>query len=62
MTRDEFEQTCKDVCPNCANSAPLRQRTDTKEWVHDHVKGAGHSHAFCLASHFRNKHKDSIDG
>ena len=62
MTRDEFEQTCKDVCPSCANGDSLRQREDTGEFVHDiHNKNA-FSHVFCLASNYRNKHRDQVSG
>ena len=65
MTPENFEQFCKDICPHCAEGAPLRQRDDTREWVHDTTitlpAGIGKrmGHAFCLASNFRNKHGQS---
>lgn len=61
MTRDEFDAICRDICPHCKADAPLRQRDDTKEMVHDVTTeipgtlGKRVGHAFCLASHFRNK-------
>lgn len=62
MTAEELESTCGDICPHCKASVKTRQRTDTLEWVHDIFRGNAISHAFCLASHFRNKHKDSLSG
>ena len=62
MTAEEFDKICFDVCPSCKNGVKLRQRDDTKEWVHDVYRGNTVSHSFCLASNFRNKHKDSLDG
>jgi hypothetical protein len=62
MTRDEFDQTCKDVCPHCNKGEKLRQREDTAEWVHDVYVARGQGHAFCLASHFRNKWARQLSG
>jgi len=61
MTREEFDQIVKDVCPHCRIGVETRQREDTREWVHDLFKGTAVSHGFCLATHFRNKHKDSLE-
>ena len=37
VTQDELEQMYMLVCPTCAAGQVVRQRTDTKEWVHDVV-------------------------
>ena len=66
MTMAEYLDLCGDICPNCAKVASLRQREDTKEWTHDinteipGTLGKRMVHAFCLASHFRNKWKDKL--
>lgn len=71
MTSDEFDRFCKDICPHCKQGRTLRQRDDTYEFVHDFASGpvdprigrpTGMGHAFCLATHFRIKHKDSLSG
>lgn len=62
LSRDQVLDICKEVCPNCAAELPLRQRADTREWVHDNVRGSGVSHAFCLAHHLRTKHQDILNG
>lgn len=67
MTRAEFEEKCQNLCPHCRDGIPVRQREDTKEMVHDGAiqipgtLGRRHSHAFCLASDFRNKWSGNID-
>lgn len=64
MTSEEFESFCRDICPQCKAGVVVRQREDTREFVHDIVSERGPmkswSHVFCLASHFRIKHKDSL--
>jgi len=62
MTREEFESTIKDICPHCRNGTAVRQRADTKEWVHDFFRGTAISHGICLATHFRNIWKDKLSG
>lgn len=62
MTTEEFITTCRDVCPHCKLGIAVRQRDDTKEWVHDLFRGTAVSHGICLATHFRNLHKDSLSG
>lgn len=62
MTAEEFNATCQDVCSNCKAGVKLRQRTDTLEHVHDSYRGNAILHSFCLASNFRNKWKDQLDG
>ena len=68
VTPENFDQFCKDICPQCAAGAPVRQRVDSLEWVHDTAVeipgtiGRRMGHAFCLASNFRNKHKGVMDG
>lgn len=61
MTPSEFESTIKDICPHCKIGVTVRQREDTKEWVHDIFRGTAVSHGICLATHFRNKWKDSLE-
>lgn len=58
FTRNQILALCRDVCPNCAASAPLRQRTDSLEWVHDWPG----KHTLCLAHHLRLKYKEVLDG
>lgn len=67
MTHEEFASYCKDICPHCATNAPVRLRVDTGETVHDFITdlgggGRSHAHVFCLASNFRAKWKDRLDG
>lgn len=62
LSRDQILELCRDVCPNCAAGAPLRQRIDTGEFVHDFTRGSGTSHAFCLAHHLRLKYREVLDG
>ncbi len=61
MTRQEFDQIVKATCPRCASGNVARQRTDTKEWVHDSVQptggtfaGARQGHTLCMATNLRN--------
>jgi hypothetical protein len=62
MTREEFDETCRDVCPHCKAGVKLRQRDDTKEFVHDLFRGTALSHGICLATHFRNKWEGQLSG
>ncbi len=68
MTADEFEAKCKEACQYCHDGMAIRQREDTKEWVHEGAVaipgtlGKRMSHTVCLASDFRNEHKDHIVG
>ena len=67
MTQAEFDKQCRDLCPHCKDGIALRVRLDTGEHVHDGsiqipgTLGRRQSHAFCLASRFRNENKDKID-
>lgn len=59
MTRTEFDEIVKQTCPHCAAGVVVRQRTDTKEWIHDFATIVGplskrHGHTLCLASYLRN--------
>ena len=69
MTRDEFNAKCKDLCLHCAAGAVVRQRTDTREWVHDFASGdladkpfgrRQIGHGICQAHQFRTE--TVIDG
>ena len=40
MTKDELEAKCKELCPHCKAGEPVRQREDTREFVHDFSFGA----------------------
>lgn len=60
MTPTEFNEIIRDICPQCKAGTKVRQREDTKEWVHDIFRGTAISHGICLATHFRNKHKDAL--
>jgi hypothetical protein len=52
FSKEELEELCKDVCPACAQGIPLRQRTDTKEWVHDKIVEMNKAKTSHLVSHF----------
>jgi hypothetical protein len=54
MNPDEFNEICVCVCPYCRGGHPLRQRADTKEWVHDMKIRNGQQHSICWATGFRN--------
>lgn len=60
MTQEEFEAACKDICLYCKAGVAVRQREDTREWVHDIFRGNAVSHSICMATHYRNKYKDSL--
>ncbi len=68
MTADEFDEKCKESCQYCHDGMAIRQREDTKEWIHEGAVaipgtlGKRMSHTVCLASNFRNDHKDHIVG
>lgn len=71
MTLVEFDQFCEDICPHCKAGKPLRQREDTKEFVHDFASGPNEpktgrpflmGHALCYATFFRDKYKDQLSG
>jgi hypothetical protein len=68
MTRAEFDQQCRDLCPHCKDGIALRYRSDTNEHVHDGALqipgtlGRRQSHAICHAHEFRTANKDSISG
>jgi hypothetical protein len=54
-SKAEQEQIIRAVCPHCAAGIKVRQRSDTREWVHDSAVGkTGFAHTICLATHFRN--------
>ena len=63
MTRTEFEDLCRAVCPHCAadqcrTQPSLRQRIDTGEFVHDSVvQRPGISHTLCFANYLRNSER-----
>lgn len=54
----EFNDICRLVCPHCRKGAPLRQRGDTREYVHDIItqrgKAKSFQHSICWANGFRN--------
>ncbi len=68
MTADEFEVKCKELCQYCHDGMAIRQRDDTKEFVHEGAVaipgtlGKRMSHTLCMASNFRNENKDHIVG
>ena len=63
MTRDEFNQSVKAQCRNCAANIPVRFRPETREWVHDkHIShGARFAHSLCGANETRNLHTEFAD-
>src|SRR5229473_7615137 len=68
MTADEFDAKCKELCQYCRDGMAMRQREDTREYVHEGVVaipgtlGKRMSHTVCLASDFRNDNKDHVVG
>ena len=68
MTKEEFKQACGSICTHCKYGIAVRQREDTKEWVHDGAiaiagtLGRRHSHSICLANDYRNENKGNISG
>ncbi len=67
LTKEEFDEICKLVCPQCRMGAALRQRQDTGEWVHDHSVAVGVaqryiSHGLCWSNGLRNSDKAPIAG
>lgn len=50
---------CMACCADCARGFAVRQRADTREWVHDRTTetatgGVSVRHSFCWASGIRN--------
>jgi hypothetical protein len=67
MTTSEFDAKCRELCPHCKAGAVLRQREDTREWVHDFATGDGGplgrrmmGHSICHAHDFRIQNKDQL--
>jgi hypothetical protein len=42
------------ICPSCKCGAPLRQRSDNQEWVHDTKLLGTTTHTICWATGLRN--------
>ena len=61
MSKQDFEKLCEDKCQYCKLGAKLSYRTDTKEYVHDIVKGAFFIHTICVANKIR-KERDLLNG
>lgn len=49
MTKSDFEEIVKLVCPHCRAGLVAKFRIDTNEWVHTTAS----SHTICWASGFR---------
>lgn len=61
LTREEYEEIKKLVCPHCYGGMATRYRPETKEWVHDHVAkmpggGGTITHGVCWATGLRTSH------
>lgn len=59
LTPKVFEEICHAVCPHCQRNSPVRQRNDTKEWVHDNKKQVDPKtiavdHVLCWSNGLRN--------
>jgi hypothetical protein len=51
----DFNEIVLLCCPHCRDEQPLRQRPDSKEWVHDWKTPTGSTmHTICWASRLRN--------
>ena len=56
LTKDQRETLYQVICPHCGAGCAARFRSDTKEWVHDQVKGkfgVQQGHTICLANGLR---------
>ena len=58
MTRDEFEQECRQQCEYCMRGIAARYRPETREHVHDSRSGSAFSITICRANQFRNDHEN----
>ena len=71
ISKVKLEQMARDICPACRRAHrmdfngekghTLRQRSDTKEWVHDFIKPTAKDtslfeHVFCQADALRKKY------
>lgn len=54
MTRDEYDEVVRLVCPYCRQGRVARQRPDTREWVHDINDNNIQSHTICWATGLKN--------
>ena len=54
LTDEEFEAMATDNCPACKSGSVPRYREETREFVHDYVKGSSFSHQLCLSNGMRN--------
>lgn len=61
LTDEEFEALAKENCPYCKRGIAIRYRTDTREFVHDNIKGASFSHSLCLSNGMRKARKTQVD-
>lgn len=62
LTKDQAQQICKEVCSECGKGSDPRRRDDTGEYIHEFVNGVAYSHRLCLATNFRNLHRDLLNG
>ncbi len=58
MTREQLDQTIKDVCPHCEKGLPTEYRPETQETVHRPFGPT--SITLCLAFRLREKYKDLL--
>lgn len=54
LTDEEFESLVISNCPACMAGNAVRFRDDTKEFIHDYVKGSAFSQQLCLSNGMRN--------
>jgi hypothetical protein len=59
---DEYDEMCRQTCPQCASGNVPRFRPETKEWVHDSGGRGSFSHTFCLATGLRKVYEASNNG
>lgn len=58
----DIEAQARELCSSCKSGIQVRQRPDTKEWVHDYTydvgrAGRGHSHFLCQAHDLRKSNE-----
>lgn len=53
LTKLEYEEALRVMCPHCAAGNVPRRREDTGEIVHDLGVGNKNIHTICWSNHFR---------
>lgn len=54
LTKEEFEEACRLICPHCRGDLLPQQRKDTKEWVHTTSQKGLVTTTLCWVNGLRN--------